>query len=107
MKKPKYRGTGKTTSEGREEAAAALAVAALSFLAGETERFERFLALTGLGPQSLRAAARDPSFLVGVLDHVASDEALLLAFAQENEIDPEDVVRARNALERPGNTGAA
>jgi hypothetical protein len=31
-----------------------------------------------------------------------------LAFAHENEIDPEDVERARHALtERPGHTGAA
>ena len=108
MKKPKYRGTGKTTSEGREEAAAALAVAALSFLAGETERFERFLALTGLGPQSLRAAAREPSFLIGVLEHVAGDETLLLAFADEGEINPQDVGRALETLaDRPGHTGAA
>ena len=107
MRKPHYSDAGKSRSKAGKEAATELAVAALSFLAAEPERLERFLALTGLGPQSLRAAAREPSFLVGVLDHVASDEALLLAFAQENEIDPEDVVRARNALERPGNTGAA
>jgi hypothetical protein len=99
---------GKSTSRAREEAATELAIAALTFLASDTERLERFLALTGLGPQSLRAAAREPSFLLGVLDHVASDESLLLAFANENGIDPEDVGRARDALaDRPGHTGAA
>jgi hypothetical protein len=108
MKQPHFRGAGKSTSRAREEAAAELAITALAFLAGETERLERFLALTGLEPQSLRAAAREPGFLLGVLDHVASDEALLLAFANENGIDPEDVGRARDALaERPGHTGAA
>jgi hypothetical protein len=107
MKTPRYAGAGKS-SEGRKEAAAELAIAALGFLAGEHERLERFLALTGLGPQSLRAAAREPSFLLGVLDFVASDETLLLAFANEGGIDPEDVGRARDALaERPGHTGAA
>ena len=41
--------------------------------------------------------------LLGVLDHVASDEALLLAFADENGINPEDVGRARDVLAaRPG-----
>jgi hypothetical protein len=108
MKKPHYAGADKAISADGKQAATELAIAALSFLAGEPERLERFLALTGLGPQSLRAAAREPSFLLGVLDHVASDETLLLAFANENEINPEDVGRARNALaERPGSTGAA
>src|ERR1700726_694148 len=108
MKKPHYSQAGKSISNGRKEAATALAIAALSFLAGETERLERFLALTGLGPQSLRAAAREPSFLLGVLDHVASDETLLLAFANENGIDPQDVGRARAALAQPpGDTGPA
>jgi hypothetical protein len=108
MKKPRYAGSGKSASAAQKEAATALAVAALSFLAGEAERLERFLALTGLGPQSLRAAAREPGFLLGVLDHVASDETLLLAFAHANEIDPQEVGRARDALaERPGHTGAA
>src|ERR1700692_5000004 len=107
MKKPHNSGAGKSTSIGRKEAATELAIAALSFLAGETERLERFLALTGLGPQSLRAAAREPSFLLGVLDHVASDETLLLAFANENGINPEDVGRAVAALtDRRGHTRA-
>ena len=108
MKKPHYAGSIKSTSADRKEAATTLAIAALNFLAGEPERLERFLALTGLGPQSLRAAAREPCFLLGVLDHVANDEALLLAFANESGISPQDVGRARNALaERPGHTGAA
>jgi hypothetical protein len=56
----------------------------------------------------LRAAAREPEFLLGVLDYVTGDEALLLAFANESGIDPEDVARARDALAgRPGETGAA
>ncbi len=108
MKKPHYSGAPKSGSEGRKAAATELAIAALSFLAGDTERLERFLALTGLGPQSLRAAAREPGFLLGVLEHVASDESLLLAFASENGIEPESVERARATLaDRPGHTGAA
>jgi hypothetical protein len=108
MKKPHYTDVGKSPSKDRKEAATALSVAALGFLAAEPERLERFLALTGLGPQSLRAAAREPSFLIGVLEHVAGDETLLLAFADEGEIDPQDVGRALEALaDRPGHTGAA
>src|SRR4029450_7460703 len=41
-------------------AAEALAVAALGFIAGEPERLGRFLAMTGIGPDSIRAAGREP-----------------------------------------------
>jgi predicted Zn-dependent protease len=108
MKNPRGPGAGKSASADRRAAAAELAIAALVFLAGEQERIGRFLALTGLAPESLRTAAREPGFLLGVLDHVASDEALLLAFANESGIDPQDVAHARDVLsEGPGDTGAA
>ena len=82
----------------QEEAASAVAVAALRFIAGEPERLGRFLSLTGIDPKSIRAAAREPGFLLGVLDHLLGDESLLLAFANQNEIDPRDVQRARSVL---------
>jgi len=80
------------------EWAESVAIEALGFIAGEPERLGRFLALTGIGPESLRAAAHESDFLAGVLDHVASDEALLLAFAEDARINPETVARARAAL---------
>ena len=86
----------------RRAAAENLAIAALGFIAAEPERLSRFLALTGIAPDSIRAAAREPQFLVGVLDHVMGDERLLLAFAAEHEVDPEAVMRARHALAGPG-----
>jgi hypothetical protein len=85
----------------RQAAAEGLAVTALGFIAAEPERLGRFLALSGIGPDSIRAAAREPQFLVGVLDHITSDERLLLAFAAENDIDPEAVMRARDVLAGP------
>jgi hypothetical protein len=86
----------------RRTAAENLAVLALGFIAEEPERLGRFLALSGIGPDSVRAAAREPQFLAGVLDHLAADEPLLLAFAEANDIDPETVMRARDALAGPG-----
>jgi hypothetical protein len=83
--------------QGRE-AAEALAIAALGFIAGEPERLGRFLALSGLGPDSIRAAAREPRFLAGVLDHVAGDEELLLAFAGAHGVAPDAVMHARATL---------
>jgi Protein of unknown function (DUF3572) len=82
----------------RRDAAESLAVQALSFLAGEPERLARFLALTGLGPDRIRAAAASPGFLAGVLDHVASEDALVTAFAAEAGIAPEEVEKARRVL---------
>jgi hypothetical protein len=91
--------TGSEPAE-RQHAAEQLAIAALGFIAGEPERLERFLTLTGIALDSIRAAAREPNFLLGVLDYVAGDEALLLAFAQHAEIEPEEVAGARDVLAR-------
>ena len=82
----------------RQEAAEALAIEALGFIAAEPERLGRFLAVTGIGPETIRDAAREPQFLGGVLDHIAGDERLLLAFASENGLDPSEVNRARDML---------
>jgi hypothetical protein len=94
-RRPRSRSTDFAT---RKEAAGGLAIAALGFIAADAERLGSFLALTGIGPDSLRMAARDSNFLLGVLDHIAGDEALLIAFAEHTEIDPADVGRARDVL---------
>src|SRR5262249_57875428 len=85
-------------SKAQQEAAEALAIAALGFIAAEPERLGRFLATTGIGPDSIRAAAREPQFLAGVLDHVTGDEPLLRAFAAEHGIDPGEVTRAPDMI---------
>ena len=82
----------------RRQAAETLAVAALAFLASEPEHLGGFLAATGVGPDQIRNAAHDPSFLSGVLDHFSGNEPLLIAFAQHQGIDPTEVERARAAL---------
>jgi len=74
------------------------AIAALGFLAEESERLERFLALSGLGPENLRQAASAPGFLLGVLEYMVTDERLLLAFAARQGAPPEEVERARMTL---------
>jgi hypothetical protein len=86
------------TDRGAKPGSEELAIAALAFIAEEPERLGRFLALSGLGPESLRAAAGQPGFLSGVLDHVLGDENLLLAFAQHAAIAPDDVAHAHRAL---------
>jgi Protein of unknown function (DUF3572) len=76
----------------------ALAIEALSYLANDPEQMSRFLALTGIDLGAIRAAAREPNFLAGVLDHVCGDERLLIAFAAHAGIAPEEIGRARHAL---------
>jgi hypothetical protein len=80
------------------EAAESLAVQALAYLANDPEQLARFLALSGIGPQAIRAAAADPQFLAGVLDYVTGEEKLLLALADHLQMKPEQVWRARTAL---------
>ena len=80
------------------EAAEALALAAVQFLALEAERLQRFLDLTGLAPDLLRARLAEPAFLAGVLDHLLGDEPLLLDFASWAEIDPGAVAEAKHRL---------
>jgi hypothetical protein len=87
-----------SSDSARRAAAEALAIAALSFLASEPEHLGGFLAATGIGPDRIRDAARDASFLRGVLDHFSGDEKLLIAFAKQAGIDPSEIERARMAL---------
>lgn len=76
----------------------AIAVHALGFIAADSERLGRFLAETGIGPDGIREAAREPTFLAGVLDHIVANEALLVAFAADAGVKPERVVRAQLGL---------
>jgi len=80
------------------DAAQQLGIRAIEYLAGEPERLGRFLALSGLTPQTIRAAARDPRFFAGVLDHIMGDDRLLTAFAAEVQVPPEEVARAHALL---------
>ena len=83
------------------EVAEIVAVQALGFIAGDPERLGSFLAETGLGPQSLRAAASDPQFLVSVLDFVLRDDATVKAFAARCELHPTNIAAAREVLGDP------
>jgi hypothetical protein len=83
-----------------------LAIQALGYIAQDEERLGQFLALTGIGPAEIRTSARDRAFLVGVLDYVSGDEALLIAFAEHVQIDPGSIVVAQMALsEASGKNG--
>ncbi len=78
--------------------AEALAARALAWMAGDSELLGRFLALSGAGPEDLRAQAGEPEFLGFVLDFLVSDERALVAFAEAEQVAPDLALRARAAL---------
>jgi Protein of unknown function (DUF3572) len=75
-----------------------LAIQALAFIAKEPERLGLFVSTSGLAPDRIRDAAREPDLLVGVLEHMLSDENLLIAFAGSAGINPAEIAQARDAL---------
>ena len=80
------------------EDAESLALLGLTFLASNPERMSRFFALTGIGPGEIRSWAEEPRIQAAVLDHLLGDESLLLVFAAEAGIAPEDAAPARDVL---------
>ena len=83
------------------EVAEIVAIQALSFVAGDAERLGRFLAESGIGPETLRNAAADPRFLVSVLDFVMRDDATVKAFADASQLHPTNIAAAHQALSDP------
>ena len=83
------------------EVAEIVAIQALNFVAGDAELLGRFLAETGIGPETLRKSAADPRFLASVLDFVLADDATVKAFAKASELHPTNVMAAREVLGDP------
>jgi hypothetical protein len=89
------------TAQGGRAEAEVLAIEVLTFLAADAVQLERFIALSGLSIEYLRAAAAEPGFFAAILDHLAADEALLLAFAANAGRDPASIAKARRNLAPP------
>ena len=83
------------------EVAEIVAVQALSFIAADPARLGAFLAESGIGPETLRAAATDPQFLGSVLDFVMREDVTVQAFATASELHPTNIAAARQALADP------
>jgi hypothetical protein len=92
-----FSGSGRGAGPGREEAET-LGLQALAFLVEENDRINRFLQLTGVDAGDLARLAPQPSFLLAVLDHLSGDEALLLEFSRQSNVEPEAIAHARRAL---------
>lgn len=68
-----------------------IALKALAFLVSDSDRIDRFVSVTGIAPESIRARAAEVGFLGAVLEHFRSDQPLLLTFAESAGIDPETI----------------
>ena len=73
-------------------------MAALGWLLQDEDRAERYLALTGLDPDSLRAGLGDPHVLASALDFLANYEPDLLRAAEALAVTPEELITARKDL---------
>lgn len=76
-------------------------ILAVAFLSSEETRLSRFLSLTGLNPADVPQLLSQKEFQIAILDHFAADEALLLCFAEAQNIPPGFINEARRVLERP------
>ncbi len=78
-----------------------LVASVLAFLATDAERFDRFLAVTGLTVTNLRAASAASGFAESLVDYLCSDERLLLAYAGESGREPATIEAVRLSLAPP------
>lgn len=80
------------------EEAETVALRALAFVAADERRLRGLLLRSGIDFETLRARADDPAVLAGVLDHLLSDEAAVLAFCEQEGLEPTTPARARALL---------
>ena len=80
--------------------AVALALRALAATLVNPRRAERFLDLTGLDADTLRARAEEPGLLAALVEFLESHEPDLLGVAEEIGVPPARLVAARVELLR-------
>jgi hypothetical protein len=71
----------------------ALGELCLHHLAENPAQLMEFMSITGYSPDALRRAAGSRGLALGLLDHFAANEPLLLAFCANSAMRPEDFMR--------------
>jgi hypothetical protein len=77
----------------------ALALAALAATLTDERRARRFLDMTGIGTDELRARADDPDLLSAVIRFLENHEPDLLSVSEEIGVEAAQLTAARQALE--------
>ena len=75
-----------------------MALGALAWVLSDTPRAERFLALTGLSPENLRAAIGEPATHRAVLEFLCAHEPDLIAAAGSLGLEPARLAALREQL---------
>ena len=76
-----------------------LSLAALAATLGCERRAQRFIDLTGIGTDELRARAAEPALLGALLRFLEGHEPDLVSVSAELGVKPEALVEARRELE--------
>lgn len=76
-----------------------VAIDALGYIASEPDLMKRFLDLTGIEADGIRAAAAEPGFFVGVLDFMLANERDLEDYHHRTGTPPETPSIAREKLD--------
>ena len=76
-----------------------LALIALSTAISDERRARRFLDLTGIETDELRARAADPALLAALIRFLEAHEPDLVAVAEAMGVKPDAIVAARRRLE--------
>ncbi len=79
---------------------ATLALATIGWVLQDEDRAARYLEMTGLDPDSLRAGLDDRRVLGSVLDFLANYEPDLIRAAEALAVTPEELIAAREELTR-------
>ncbi|ABV94552.1 hypothetical protein Dshi_2819 [Dinoroseobacter shibae DFL 12 = DSM 16493] len=82
----------------QQEAAEALALEALGWIASQEDLMGVFLGATGSDVATVRAQAQDPQFLVSVLDFLLMDDAWVIGFCDAQGRAYDAPMRALAAL---------
>ena len=77
----------------------ALALAALAATLTDERRARRFLELTGIETEELRACANDPALLIALIVFLEAHEPDLLSVCEELGVKPDALVKARREIE--------
>ncbi len=77
-----------------------LALNALVWVLHEPDRADRFLALTGLAGDDIRARINDPALLDGVIAFLEAHEPDLVACARTLDVEPAVLLGVRGTLGR-------
>jgi hypothetical protein len=81
-----------------KDAAEALAIQALGWIAGSDDLMGTFMGATGASVDDVRAQASDPAFLGSVLDFLLMDDAWVTGFCDASGFDYQRPMIARQLL---------